>query len=90
MNKTNHTWGWCCGECFLQAESIQQREVLLQEMEMISQMANQESRQKQEDLTRRAEELEIQVGCQLNEWQCVLLCTSTPEEMEKIETNFEF
>ena len=57
-------------------ESIQQREALLQEMEMISQMANQESRQKQEDLTRRAEELEIQVGrlrCRLNE--CIGIVT---------------
>lgn len=45
-------------------------------MEMISQMANQESRQKQEDLTRRAEELEIQVGrlrCRLNE--CIGIVT---------------
>ena len=31
-------------------------------MEMIGQMANQERRQKQEALTTRAEELEIQVG----------------------------
>lgn len=44
-----------------QAESIQQREELLQEMELVSQLTVREFKQKDEEHIRRAEELKEQV-----------------------------
>ena len=47
--------------CETQAESIQRREDLLQEMESVSQLTARQSKEKEEERVKRAEELREQV-----------------------------
>ena len=52
---------WDIQSLWTQAESIQRREELLQEMESVNQLTTRQSKQKEDERIKRAEELREQV-----------------------------